>query len=186
MAITIKTGARFFGGFRLWTSERNESKGRMVARRRGYIPHRRRALGAGRGRPVVRNEKTAGSAEKGDQRNLQPSLVLPMMVPSGSSIMVGRWRWCGGGGTFRARSHHPGSLRCPELEVRGAKVIGPIGNLGAAQDQASRDDFDVAVINVKLGNKLAWSVADQLMQEKIPFGSSLVTEQARFPNAFST
>ena len=42
-----------------------------------------------------------------------------------------------------------------ELEVRGAKVVGPIGNLGAARDQVCRDDFDVAVIDVKLGNKLA-------------------------------
>jgi DNA-binding NtrC family response regulator len=57
-----------------------------------------------------------------------------------------------------------------ELEVHGAKVVGPIGNLGVAQDQVSRDHFDVAVIDVKLGNKLAWSIADELMQQNIPFG----------------
>ena len=57
-----------------------------------------------------------------------------------------------------------------ELEVRGAKVVGPIGNLGVAEDQVSRDHFDVAVIDVKLGNKLAWSIADELMRETIPFG----------------
>jgi len=57
-----------------------------------------------------------------------------------------------------------------ELEVHGAKVVGPIGNLGAAQDQVSRDGFDVAVIDVKPDNKLAWSIADELMQQKIPFG----------------
>jgi DNA-binding NtrC family response regulator len=57
-----------------------------------------------------------------------------------------------------------------ELEARGAKVVGPIADLGAAQDQVSRDDFDVAVINVKLGNKLAWSIADELMRANIPFG----------------
>jgi len=56
-----------------------------------------------------------------------------------------------------------------ELEVHGAKVVGPIGNLGAAQAQVSRDHFDVAVIDVKLGNKLAWSIADELMQGNIPF-----------------
>jgi DNA-binding NtrC family response regulator len=57
-----------------------------------------------------------------------------------------------------------------ELEGHGAKVVGPINNLGAAQDQVSRDHFDVAVIDVKLGNELAWSIADELMQQKIPFG----------------
>jgi DNA-binding NarL/FixJ family response regulator len=53
-----------------------------------------------------------------------------------------------------------------ELEDHGAKVVGPINNLGAAQDQVSRDGFDVAVIDVKLGNELAWSIADELMQQK--------------------
>ena len=56
-----------------------------------------------------------------------------------------------------------------ELEVHGAKVAGPIGNLGAAQDQVSRDSFDVAVIDIKLGNKSAWSIADELMRGNIPF-----------------
>ena len=56
-----------------------------------------------------------------------------------------------------------------ELEIHGAKVVGPIGNLGAAQDQVSRDNFDVAVIDIKLGNKLAWSIADKLIRGNIPF-----------------
>jgi DNA-binding NtrC family response regulator len=56
-----------------------------------------------------------------------------------------------------------------ELEVHGAKVVGPIGNLGAAQDQVSRDNFDMAVIDIKLGNKPAWSIADELMRGSIPF-----------------
>ena len=72
-----------------------------------------------------------------------------------------------------------------ELEVHGAKVVGPIGNLGAAQDQVSRDGFDVAVIDVKLGNKLAWSIADELMQQKFPFcfvtgyGAEVIPERFR-------
>ena len=73
-----------------------------------------------------------------------------------------------------------------ELEVHGAKVAGPIGNLGAAQDQVSREDFDVAVIDVKLGNKLAWSIADELMRGNIPFafvtgyGAGAVLERFRY------
>jgi len=56
-----------------------------------------------------------------------------------------------------------------ELEVHGAKVVGPTSNLGAAQDLVFRDNFDVAVIDIKLGNKLAWSIADELMRGNIPF-----------------
>ena len=73
-----------------------------------------------------------------------------------------------------------------ELEVHGAKVAGPIGNLGAAQDQVSRDSFDVAVIDIKLGNKSAWSIADELMRGKIPFafvtgyGAGAVLERFRY------
>ena len=55
-----------------------------------------------------------------------------------------------------------------ELEAHGTKVVGPIANLGAAQDQVSRGGFDVAVINVRLGNELTWSIADELMLGKIP------------------
>ena len=55
-----------------------------------------------------------------------------------------------------------------ELEAHDAKVVGPIANLGAAQDQVSRGGFDVAVINVRLGNELTWSIADELMLGKIP------------------
>jgi DNA-binding NtrC family response regulator len=56
-----------------------------------------------------------------------------------------------------------------ELISRGAKVVGPIPDLLAAQDQVSRDNFDVAVIDVKLRDEFAWSIADMLVQEKIPF-----------------
>jgi len=55
------------------------------------------------------------------------------------------------------------------LEARGAKVVGPIADLHAAQNQVSRDSFDVALIDLKLSDEFAWSVADDLMREEIPF-----------------
>jgi DNA-binding NtrC family response regulator len=55
------------------------------------------------------------------------------------------------------------------LEARGAKVVGPIADLRAAQNQVSRDHFDVALIDLKLSDEFAWSVADDLMREEIPF-----------------
>lgn len=56
------------------------------------------------------------------------------------------------------------------LESCGAKVVGPIGELGAAQAQVSRDGFDVAAVDVDLRGEFAWPVADELTRENIPFG----------------
>lgn len=56
------------------------------------------------------------------------------------------------------------------LESRGAKVVGPIAELGAAQAQVSRHGFDVAAIDINLGGELAWTLADELIRENIPFG----------------
>ena len=56
-----------------------------------------------------------------------------------------------------------------ELDSRGARIVGPISDLDTAQAQMSRDGFDVAVIDVKLGEEFAWSIADRLMREDIPF-----------------
>ena len=73
-----------------------------------------------------------------------------------------------------------------ELEAHGTKVVGPIANLGVAQDQVSRGGFDVAVINVRLGNELTWSIADELMRGNIPFafvtgyGAGAVLERFRY------
>ena len=55
------------------------------------------------------------------------------------------------------------------LESCGAKVAGPIANLGAVQDQVSRDDFDVAVIDINLHGEFTWSIADELIRGDIPF-----------------
>jgi DNA-binding response OmpR family regulator len=41
------------------------------------------------------------------------------------------------------------------LESCGAKVVGPIAELGAAQAQISRDGFDVAAIDVDLRGEFA-------------------------------
>ena len=58
-----------------------------------------------------------------------------------------------------------------ELDSRGARIVGPISDLGTAQAQMSRDGFDVAVIDVKLGEEFAWSIADRLMREDTPSSS---------------
>jgi DNA-binding response OmpR family regulator len=70
------------------------------------------------------------------------------------------------------------------LESRGAKVIGPIADLGTAQNQVSHDDFDVALIDLKLSDEFAWSVADELMREKIPFAFVTGYGADRIPKRF--
>jgi hypothetical protein len=71
-----------------------------------------------------------------------------------------------------------------ELEAHGAKVVGPVGDLGAGQDQVSRDDFDVAVVDIKLHDKFTWPIADELIQKKIPFGFVTGYEAGIIPERF--
>jgi CheY-like chemotaxis protein len=71
-----------------------------------------------------------------------------------------------------------------ELEAHGAKVVGPVGDLGAGQDQVSRDDFDVAVVDIKLHDKFTWPLADELIQKKIPFGFVTGYEAGSIPERF--
>jgi DNA-binding response OmpR family regulator len=70
------------------------------------------------------------------------------------------------------------------LEARGAKVVGPIADLGAAQDRVSHDDFDVALIDLKLSDEFAWSLADELMREEIPFAFVTGYGADRIPTRF--
>ena len=55
------------------------------------------------------------------------------------------------------------------LRSRGAGVVGPIADFDRAVDQASRSGFDVAVLDINLGNKATYVIADQLKQSAIPF-----------------
>lgn len=57
-----------------------------------------------------------------------------------------------------------------ELKSCGAKIVGPVADLATAQDHVHRGNFDVAVIDIRLGDKFAWPVADELIRESIPFG----------------
>ena len=57
-----------------------------------------------------------------------------------------------------------------ELKSFGAKIVGPIADLGTAQDKLRRGDLDVVVIDIRLGEKFAWPIAGKLMRENITFG----------------
>lgn len=55
------------------------------------------------------------------------------------------------------------------FKARGAIIVGPIGDFGEAYDQAVRDGFDLAVIDIDLRGEKAYPIADELMRHGVPF-----------------
>lgn len=55
------------------------------------------------------------------------------------------------------------------LTCWGAVVVGPIPTQKKALEQVACGEFDVAVIEIKLGGKLDYLLADELMHRAIPF-----------------
>lgn len=50
-----------------------------------------------------------------------------------------------------------------------AEVIGPVSSFEKALALVQRDGFDVAVIDIKLHDSLAYPIADELLRQNIPF-----------------
>ncbi len=71
-----------------------------------------------------------------------------------------------------------------ELKRRGAKVVGPVAELGAAKDHISHDGFDVAVIDLNLHGELGWEIVDELVARKIPFGFFTGYGEGAIPERF--
>ena len=55
------------------------------------------------------------------------------------------------------------------LRSEGAQVVGPICTLVEALDVVARCDFDAAVIEINLQGEYAYSLADELQRQHIPF-----------------
>ena len=51
----------------------------------------------------------------------------------------------------------------------GADVIGPIGSLQEALTRVGTNDLDLAILDIALGDDLAYSVADALAERGVPF-----------------
>ena len=58
-----------------------------------------------------------------------------------------------------------------ELALRavGADVVGPMTNLADALDQADKGGFDVAILDINLGDSNAYGIAARLQQQAVPF-----------------
>jgi DNA-binding response OmpR family regulator len=55
------------------------------------------------------------------------------------------------------------------LETAGWQVVGPIGHLAAALDSARSEACDAAVLDVNLGGRAVYPVAEALDERKVPF-----------------
>jgi DNA-binding NtrC family response regulator len=66
----------------------------------------------------------------------------------------------------------------------GATVIGPVSELSEAMAQVRREGFDVAMLDINLRGNLAYSVADELLRLRIPFGFATGYSAELIPDRF--
>ncbi|RFB05633.1 response regulator [Parvularcula marina] len=55
------------------------------------------------------------------------------------------------------------------LQSFGCDTVGPFLNLEKAMAAADREDFDLAVLDINLDRTMAYPLADELNEKKIPF-----------------
>jgi ActR/RegA family two-component response regulator len=56
-----------------------------------------------------------------------------------------------------------------ELAAQGATVIGPAATVAEALDVIASSELDVAIVDINLGGKAAFPVADALADRRVPF-----------------
>ena len=71
------------------------------------------------------------------------------------------------------------------LETKGAKVVGPLGNLDQALRQVARDGFEVAVVDINLQGAEGYPVADELKRQSVPFVFASAYGEERIPARFA-
>lgn len=71
------------------------------------------------------------------------------------------------------------------LEDKGAKVIGPVGNVDQALKQVLHDGFEVAVVDINLQGAESYSCADELKLQSIPFVFASAYHESFIPERFS-
>ncbi len=71
------------------------------------------------------------------------------------------------------------------LTKHGAIVIGPVATVEEALDLMQQDEFQLAIINVKLGDQLAYPLADELRRRNISFAFASGYSAQVLPAPFS-
>lgn len=72
-----------------------------------------------------------------------------------------------------------------ELSAAGAWIVGPIARLDEAKAQIAADEFDVALLDIKLGEDMAFPLADALIARGIPFAFVTGYDQSVIPERFA-
>lgn len=68
------------------------------------------------------------------------------------------------------------------LEAIGAQVVGPVGDIDDALDLIGRTELlDAAVLDLNLRGKMAFPVADALMERHVPFVFATGYDKAAIP-----
>ena len=55
------------------------------------------------------------------------------------------------------------------LELQGAEVVGPAGNLDALAELVDQQPIDAALLDINLGGEMVYPLADRLIQAGVPF-----------------
>ena len=71
------------------------------------------------------------------------------------------------------------------LQTQGAEVVGPFASLEKALQQAKRDGFEVAVLDINLQGAEGYPVADELRQQGVPFVFASAYSEDRIPLRFA-
>ena len=71
-----------------------------------------------------------------------------------------------------------------DLESLGCAVIGPFGTLAQAEEEARRNAFDVAILDINLHGEMVYPLADDLSRRGIPFLFLTGYAAASVPDAF--
>lgn len=79
-----------------------------------------------------------------------------------------------------------GMMMADLLEDIGFHVVGPVGEIAEASDAIQRERFEAAILDVNLGGKMTYELADELMGRGVPFvfvtGYSVDVVHGRFPD----
>jgi DNA-binding response OmpR family regulator len=77
-----------------------------------------------------------------------------------------------------------------DLRANGFVVVGPFTRLEEANAAASAEEFDIALLDVNMNGKMAYSIADVLIERGIPFiflsgyGRAMLPEHLRHSRCF--
>jgi DNA-binding response OmpR family regulator len=70
------------------------------------------------------------------------------------------------------------------IERVGGQVVGPIGRLEQAQDLARREEFDAAILDVKLDGEVTFPLAEELLMRGVPIALATGYDLASLPEKF--